>query len=558
MGELAKNTVSNAPPAMGRYVPLARLGDGGMADVFLAVARGPAGFNKLTVIKRLRNPDDNSLVQMFLDEARLSARLSHPNIVQTHEVGDADGKVFMALEYLEGQSLQALTASLGSRGDGLTDACSAFIAASIAKGLHYAHELTDYDGTPLGVVHRDVSPQNVFITYRGQVKLLDFGIAKASVNVTHTETGVLKGKIRYMAPEQIAEKEVDRRVDVFALGIVLWELLARRKLFEGDTISVLNRIARDDTPSVQSIRPDVSPELEAIATKALRRNRNERYATCEEMGKELERFLRDRRDSETEAALGALVSEAFASSRDNVRSRISAFLAMLPSREAETPSVSGLAAAADQLPSLLGDGSGPKLSPGGPNLENSISRTASELLRTASGGAPAPGRLAPIGIAIGAVVVLGALAAFGMRRSSPPTPAATTAEATPAPPAPPASAHVRLGTNPPGAQVMWNGTSIGTTPAEFTLAPGMQRLLLSRDGFETETVALDVTAGASIDRVLVLQPKAPPATPVSTRVTKGSTLVVQPKRSASPPPPSASVPVARPKIRVIDDTDPPQ
>ena len=217
---------------------------------------------------------------MFLDEARLSARLSHPNIVQTHEVGDSQGRFFMAMEYLEGQSLQALLAWLGGRGsrataaplEALSETMAAFIAAQVARGLHYAHELTDYDGTALGVVHRDVSPHNIFLTYRGEVKLIDFGIAKASaVNVTHTETGVLKGKIRYMAPEQVTERDVDRRVDVFALGIVLWEMLARRRLFEGDSISVLNKIGRDDAPSIRAFRPNIHSELDGIVAKALKR-----------------------------------------------------------------------------------------------------------------------------------------------------------------------------------------------------------------------------------------------------------------------------------------------
>src|SRR4051812_41040487 len=174
----AKTMESNAPAAMGKYDPVARIGHGGMADVFLAVARGPQGFNKLSVVKRLRNPDDSSHVEMFLDEARLSARLSHPNIVNTYEVGESRGKFYIAMEYLEGQPLHGLLAWLSSRGEGLNETLAAWIAVQALRGLHYAHELADYDGTPLSVVHRDVSPHNLFLTYGGEVKLLDFGIAK--------------------------------------------------------------------------------------------------------------------------------------------------------------------------------------------------------------------------------------------------------------------------------------------------------------------------------------------------------------------------------------------
>src|SRR5437762_1830430 len=236
MGEpsaAAKGLENDAQHAMGKFTPFARLGDGGMADVYLAVARGLAGFNKLVVVKKMRNPEDPERLQMFLDEARLSARLSHPNIVHTYEVGETDGRFFLVMEYLEGQPLNVVMSSLAQRGTGLTQPQAAFVVAQVLRGLHYAHDLTDYDGAPLGVVHRDVSPQNIFVTYGGEVKLLDFGIAKAKMNATQTETGVIKGKIRYMAPEQAGEKNVDRRVDLFAIGIIFWELLARRRLFEG-------------------------------------------------------------------------------------------------------------------------------------------------------------------------------------------------------------------------------------------------------------------------------------------------------------------------------------
>src|SRR5437899_1360517 len=205
MGEVsASSSLGSAAPApMGKY---STLGSGGMADVFLALARGPQRVDKLVVIKRLHDPDDAELTRMFLDEARLGARLSHPNIVQTYEVAEAKGEYFIAMEYLEGQPLSELLRQLDARSIVLSQALVAHIAKEALRGLHYAHDFCDFDGTPLNIVHRDVSPHNLFVTYGGEVKLLDFGIAKATLNAARTESGVLKGKVRYMAPEQAASR----------------------------------------------------------------------------------------------------------------------------------------------------------------------------------------------------------------------------------------------------------------------------------------------------------------------------------------------------------------
>jgi serine/threonine protein kinase len=518
MGESAKNYGSIPPPTMGRYTPFARLGDGGMAEVFLAVARGPAGFNKLTVIKQLRNGDDASLVRMFLDEARLSARLSHPNIVQTYEVSDANRKYFIAMEYLEGQSLESLLNWLTARGapredtdqsavsgarpvpsssEGLRETIAALIAMQVARGLHYAHELADYDGTPLGVVHRDVSPHNVFITYRGEVKLLDFGIAKASVNVSETETGVLKGKIRYMAPEQIADNAVDRRADIFALGIVLWEMLARRRLFEGDSVSVLKRISRGEIVPLRSVRPDVSLELDAIVTRALRRDPADRYATAGEMGLALEQFLQSRSDPGTEAALARMVGEGFSATRENVQSRIKTFLAMVTSGEAES-----IGEIPVQLPALHGDGSGPKTT-----LHAPLSELTKDSTKPSRTEAKKPPWLL---IAIAALLVggSGALALRHLGTTEPSAPAAND----PAPPPPMAAQAVTL----PAA-----------APVESAVPP------------------------------------PPGAVPPSTVATSAPTPATSPPHrsrhaaATSPPQPAPPAPSAspRPKIRVIDDND---
>jgi eukaryotic-like serine/threonine-protein kinase len=328
----------------GRYVPFGVLGSGGMAEVLLAVAQGPMGFNKLAVVKQLRQSDDAEHVSMFLDEARLSARLSHPNIVNIYDVGDEDGQLYLAMEYLEGQSLAELNAALTRRGIEMPPTLAAYVAAHVLKGLHYAHELCDYDGTPLGIVHRDVSPQNVVVTYDGEIKLLDFGIAKATVNDARTQTGILKGKPRYMAPEQATGADVDRRADVFALGIILWEMVTHQRLFAGDALATLARIASEDAPLAGSVRPGVNPLLEAAIAGALTRDPERRTQTADAMRLELEAYLNAEGFRDGDRVLADLLRETFADSRKRMQERVRKHLALLPKHtgEAAGPGAAGL------------------------------------------------------------------------------------------------------------------------------------------------------------------------------------------------------------------------
>jgi serine/threonine protein kinase len=512
------------PKALGRYVPFARLGSGGMAEVFLSVARGPMGWSKLAVVKRLRSPDDDAHVNMFLDEARLAARLNHPNIVHTYEVGETDG-YFIAMEYLEGQSLQALLTRLAARREGLSEPLVAYIAAQVLKGLHYAHGLCDFDGTPIGIVHRDVSPQNLYLTYGGEVKVLDFGIAKARMNSTRTETGVLKGKVRYMAPEQIGGRELDPRADLFALGVVLWELLARRALFQGDAASVMSRIVNEDVPSVREVRPEASPALDLIAIKALRRNPDERYATADEMRIALEDFLRETGHLDVDRELARLISELFAQIRDDVHRRIKSFLRKVPPGHDSPP---GIARTRD-LPTLLETSD--------PHTPPATSATAVGSNRTPRWG----WLLLAVGVAIVGVVELGRL---GRQLQ---TPAATSAVIVPA------SGHVRVVTSPPGALIERDGKPIDRAPAGFDLESGVARLRVSLDGYEAETIMVDVAPGAAIERIVTLRPSAPGAPVPSAKA---------PEMRGGPPhgaPAPRAAPAERPRIhvRVLDDGDSP-
>jgi serine/threonine-protein kinase len=501
---------------MGRFMPVGRLGGGGMADVYLALARGPQRVDKLAVIKRLRDPEDPELTQMFLDEARIAARLNHPNIVHTYEVGEVNGEYFIAMEYLEGEPLTEVLKELGEHGEWLSEPVIAGIAVQALKGLHYAHEFCDFDGTPLGVVHRDVSPQNLFVTHAGEVKLLDFGIAKAKLNTNRTETGVLKGKVRYMAPEQISEIEVDRRADLFSFGVVLWEMLARRELFTGEGRSLAKR-GTVHIPPVSTVRPEVSAALEAIAQKALQVECNDRYATAEEMRLELQQFLRGRDEEDAQADLAGIMSRLFAVRREALRARIQAYIASAP-RAPESQTSPDLKAVS--LPAI-----GAVTEPG-----------ASLPAPTAASPTPRPPARWPLALGIAAAVAL-AIATGAMNARKPPPPLPPPLASAPSPSAGvPRPARLHVDTMPEGAYVQWNGELFGPTPIEIPLDPGAQTLTITRDGYQPTTLTVDAGPGEEIVGAAALLPvPSSPArdTPAPSAMARPAP-VARPARSAAP------------------------
>ena len=303
-----------APQAFGKYTIIGKLGHGGMADVNLAVVGGKGGFRKLVVIKRLHShlEVEPEFVSMFLDEARLAARLDHPHCVQTHEVGEVDHQHFLAMEYLDGQGFERLLRVTGSRGETLPLPIALRIVADCVDGLAYAHELADYDGRPLGIVHRDVSPQNIFVTYAGVVKLLDFGIAKAETNVVETRTGVVKGKYAYIAPEQALGGHVDQRADLWSVGVVLWEALTARRLFKSvNELATLQETLRAEVKPPSTHNPNIPPELDRICLKLLQREIRDRYQTAAELKDDLERFLRTLPEQPTRKTIANWMREHF-------------------------------------------------------------------------------------------------------------------------------------------------------------------------------------------------------------------------------------------------------
>src|SRR5215472_5742259 len=324
-------------PTLGKYRLIAELGQGGMADVFLAVASGPAGlgFSKLVVIKRLREhlANDPEFVGMLVDEARIAARLNHPNVVQTIEIGEADGQYFLAMEYLEGQSLRRIMnkAAASPLGAAFSQRSQYTVLADVLAGLHHAHELTDYDKSPLQIVHRDVTPHNVFVTYEGQVKVVDFGIAKAVGRVSETRHGVIKGKVAYMAPEQARGQPVDRRADIFSVGVMLWEAAVGARMWANkDETQILQQLTRGDVPgSPRAVRADVPEPVDAICRRALSIRREERYTTAAEFEAALVGQLERICGRATDRDLGKSVCQLFDDARKRAKGIIDSQLSEL-------------------------------------------------------------------------------------------------------------------------------------------------------------------------------------------------------------------------------------
>jgi len=302
---------------LGRYRILARLGQGGMGTIHLAVAFGLADFRKLLVIKELRTEltSNERFVEMFLAEAKLAARLDHPNIVQTLEAGQDGERYYLAMEFLDGQPLVEILKRVDTAQSIPTNLLIQILCEVLA-GLHFAHELCDYDETPLHIVHRDVNPQNVFVTYNGHVKLVDFGIAKVIDSEMCTTAGVFKGKFPYAAPEQVTCTGVDRRADVFAVGVMLWEILARRRFAPGQptTAAIDARLAGAE-PRIAAVRPDIDPELAAICDHAMHVDPALRYRTAAEFRSDLLDFLAARSDMNSNLTLADLMKREFAAER---------------------------------------------------------------------------------------------------------------------------------------------------------------------------------------------------------------------------------------------------
>lgn len=308
--------MSNAGDHFGSYKLISRLGKGGMGETWHAVRDDGNGVSKDVVIKRILRSvsDDPAFVEAFITEARLSARLSHGNVAQVFEFGDVEGEYFMAMEFVAGQSLQAAM-DRATRLDlrGVPPPFALYVAMEMLKGLHHAHKRAGADGKPLHIVHRDVSPDNVLLSYEGEVKIVDFGIAKAQVaGRTETEPGFVKGKYLFFSPEQARGESLDARTDVFSTGVVLFAMLAGRLPLEGQSHVVLHRLVRNEWPLLSSVAPWVPQPVERVVTKALAPDRKDRFASALEFQQELGLVLRQIAPDASQLTVSGMMTWLFA------------------------------------------------------------------------------------------------------------------------------------------------------------------------------------------------------------------------------------------------------
>src|SRR4051812_39821345 len=292
----------------GKYFLLEKLATGGMGEVFLARQQGPAGFEKILVVKKILNhlTENKEFVELFLGEARLAARMNHRNIVQVFELGEHEGTYFIAMEYVAGKSLREVIDAAQKRHERIPPEIARSIAEQICDGASYAHNLTDITGRSLNIIHRDLNPQNVLLSFGGDVKVIDFGIAKSEISTVKTEAGMIKGKFVYMSPEQSLAKELDKRSDVFAIGITLYEMLTGQNPFhKANIVLTLEAIQRSEPQPPSEWDPSLAP-FDPILAKALDKDRERRYADASEMQEDLRRIVLPRAPERLSAFLARL------------------------------------------------------------------------------------------------------------------------------------------------------------------------------------------------------------------------------------------------------------
>jgi hypothetical protein len=476
------------PYVIGRYEVSGQLAAGGMAEVLLARVVGPHGFERPVVIKRIlphlaRRPD---FVSMFVDEARIAARIQHPNVVHVYELGSEGSELFLAMEYLAGESLAGVLRRFAARGETMPPALAAYVVERACAGLHAAHELRGADGSSLEVVHRDVSPQNLFVGYDGTVKVLDFGIAKAKDRLTETETGAVKGKFGYMSPEQCAGGELDRRTDTFALSVILYEASTGRRLFKREShVATVRAITDGPIPDPREIIGAYPDELAAVVLRGLSRPREGRFQTAAEMRAALvAASARFAPGIVADGALAERMQELFAdriAEKDALlhRLRAGSVLSHVPAAEADVEIEVPLATQATRTQAKAGRS--PK--------------------RAAAIAIGALALAAMVSIAIGWSVVGGAepeivqpaIEAAPIVAPEPPAIAPA-----PAPIEAEASVTLRVETEPAGAEVWIDGAHHGESPLALELPrrAGTSRVELRRADYEAHVEEIDRGADA--------------------------------------------------------------
>ncbi len=316
------------PIRFGKYTLIDRIAVGGMAEIFLARQAGLEGFEKTIVIKRIRPhlSKQSNFVKMFLNEAKLAAQLNHPNIVQIYDLGKIGESYFIAMEYIFGRDMRRIIPKADALGIPFPMVYALKIASSVCEGLYYAHARTDMYGNALNIVHRDVTPENIFVSFDGTVKVLDFGIAKAANQIEQTRAGEIKGKLSYMSPEQCMGKPLDNRSDIFSLGVVLYEWLTGFKLFTGDSeVAILKSITEGKIYAPSYFKADIPEGVEAILMKALEKDREKRYQTAWEMQYDLDQFLSQYEFTPSNIHLSNFLKQLFNDELEEEKDRLQTF-----------------------------------------------------------------------------------------------------------------------------------------------------------------------------------------------------------------------------------------
>ncbi len=533
----------------GRYQLLKKLATGGMAQIYLARQLGPEGFEKLLVVKRIlpHLAENEDFITMFLDEARIAARLNHPNIVQIFDLGAQDDTYFIAMEFIHGEDIRRVWKHADKIGQPIPLALICRIIIDACAGLDYAHKKPDSAGRPLNIVHRDISPQNILVSFEGGVKVVDFGIAKAADQATVTKSGVLKGKYSYMSPEQAAGQPIDCRSDIFALGVVLYELLTGTRLFKRATdIQTLNAVTECKVAPASSINDRVPADLDAIVMKALTKDRDARFSEARHLGAALESWLMANKLPSGSAALAEFMHHIYAErlAREQEEGRLLVETAEgsrgeePPSdREKATPSIGGLRRSTKSLRSS---------SPSQPKQKRELEPTMAERLPSRSGGtsrksvdraleAPLPARPVPapgtdhptdasmptqnsegsrrplfvvVGVVLLALAGLGVWTVVGSK-----------------------TAGFSLESQPPGASITGNGRALCTTPCVVDdLPPGELALTIEKAGFQTTKRSLVLKVGVHEPLPLVmLEPvkDAPVARPLDVKPAPSALVIIE-------------------------------
>lgn len=470
----------------GKYKLLQKIASGGMGQVFLA-QDATQGFEKLVVIKRLlpHLAEDREFLSMFDDEARIAALLNHPNLIQIFERGRVDDSYYLAMEYVAGGSLRHVDRDARNLGRPLPVGAACRIIADAAAGLDYAHKLRGARGQPLGLIHRDVSPQNILVGFDGAVKLIDFGVAKALDRQQHTATGILKGKYPYMSPEQASGEEIDHRSDLFSLGVILWELLTRSRLFKGSSDMITIRRVRDCQVSPPSeVNPELPARVDELVLRALAREPGERYGDAAAFRLAIEDFIVAEQIPASSAHLVSYLAELY------------------PDRIAHAADLSKL----DEMARV--DDLERSSSPSTASPRETRDSSASPLAALAEDAGTGPGTLLlesprprrrplrPAMLWLGAALVLGLTGAALRWNHNRPVEAAnaptlTGTEPPQSPPlAPPSSLEVEVDSAPRGAQVQIDGTTVGVTPLKVALQSERAEVQVGHPGFEPAALTL--------------------------------------------------------------------